>query len=79
MYYSPVSTELVVIVEPLYLLRRHQLGKDHLGLYRRHGHWLKCQEDALARHRESGLGSDHFNQGLDPDAEVAVLVIAGLV
>ena len=76
---SPVTAELVVVVEPLYLLRRHQLREDHLGLYRSHGHRLECQEDALARHREPCLGPHHLDQGLDPDAEVAVLVVSGLV
>ena len=50
----PVSAELVVVVEPVYLLPGHQVGQDELGLYGHHGHRLEGEEDALAGHRVPG-------------------------
>ena len=75
----PVSAELVVVVEPVYLLPGHQVGQDELGLYGHHGHRLEGEEDALTGHRVPGLGPHHAHQTLDADAEAAVLIVAGLV
>ena len=74
-----VPAELMVVVEPLHLLLGQQLGLDHLGLDGDNTERLKCEEDTLAGKLVLSLRPHHLHQVLNPDAEVAVLVVARLV